>query len=102
MNDVRKLIPIKLAGAQGYGEDLGDWQRVSTLSEPLLTKVVEHYKAIGYEVDIRDMQRTEVGCGCCFEAGSEAGEVFGTLFVRRSTAMTREDDELFDEGGCTE
>ncbi|HHY49690.1 MAG TPA: hypothetical protein GYA10_08085, partial [Alphaproteobacteria bacterium] len=69
---------------------------VSTLSEPLLAKMVENYRALGYETEVRDIQRVEGGCNACFDAGTELGQVFGTLFVRRAGAAAREDDGLFD------
>lgn len=92
---MRPVIPIKQVGTQEAGKDAGGWERVSTLSEPLLTKMVENYKALGYEVEVREMQRAEGGCNTCFDAGAEIGQAFGTLFVRRAAAE-REDDELFD------
>lgn len=93
---MRTVIPIKPVGPQKFGLEADGWERVSTLAEPLLTKIVDNYKALGYEVDIRDMQRTEGGCTNCFDAGAEMGQAFGTLFVRCAAASVREDDEFFE------
>jgi hypothetical protein len=45
--------------------------------------MAENYRELGYETEIRDMQRTGDGCTTCFDAGSAMGQVFGTIFVRR-------------------
>ncbi len=89
------VIPIKPVQAPEFGRDAEGWERLSTLSEPRLSEMVENYKALGYEVQVRDRQSTEGGCSTCFDAGSAMGQVFGTLFIRR-TAVARRDDELFD------
>lgn len=90
------VIPIKqVETAPEYGKDADGWERLSTLSEPRLSEMAENYKALGYEVEVRDIQRIEDGCNTCFDAGSEMGQVFGTLFIRRTDAVRR-DDELFD------
>ncbi|MDO8706592.1 MAG: hypothetical protein Q7J84_16775 [Sulfuricaulis sp.] len=93
---MRIVIPIKPVSVQKFGREAGGWERVSTLSEPLLTKMIDNYKVLGYEVDVRDVQRSESSCTSCFDAGSALGEVFGTLFVRHAAAAAREDDGLFD------
>ncbi|MDO8438645.1 MAG: hypothetical protein Q7S67_00190 [Telluria sp.] len=92
---MRTVIPIKQVETQEYGKDADGWERLSTLSEPRLSEMVENYKALGYEVEVRDRQRAEGGCNTCFDAGDEMGQVFGTLFIRR-TDGARQDNELFD------
>ncbi|MDD5249502.1 MAG: hypothetical protein PHY45_10980 [Rhodocyclaceae bacterium] len=92
---MRAVIPIKQMETQEYGKGADGWERLSTLSEPRLSEMAENYKTLGYEVEVRDIQRTEGSCNTCFDAGSEMGQVFGTLFIRRG-AGTRQDEELFD------
>ena len=94
---MRTVIPIVPAKAEPVAAPATDgWERLSTLSEPRLSEMAENYRALGYEVDVRDVQRTDpgTGCGTCFDAGKEMGQVFGTLYVRRSAA--KQDNELFD------
>ena len=57
--------------------------------------MAENYRALGYEVDIRDIQRNEGGCNSCFDAGEEIGQVFGTLYVRKRNDAPA-NHELFD------
>lgn len=93
-----RVIPIQKVESPscGSGDAAADgWQPLSTLSEPRLSEMVENYKALGYEVEVRDIQRTEGSCNTCFDAGSEMGQVFGTLYVRRS-ADKAQDNELFE------
>ena len=72
------------------------WERLSTLSEPRLTEMAENYRALGYEVQIREVQEVpEVGCTTCIDAGQAMGRVYGTLYIRRTEA-TQADDELFE------
>jgi hypothetical protein len=89
---MRTVIPI--AVAKPTADPADGWQRLSTLSEPRLSEMAENYRQIGYEVEIRDVQRADGGCNTCFDAGREIGQVFGTLYVRRTNA--RIDDQLFD------
>ena len=92
---MRTIIPIKKVDTPDPTVAVSDgWERLSTLSEPRLSEMVENYKALGYEVEVRDIQRTEGSCNTCFDAGSEMGQVFGTLFIRKSDA--KPDNELFD------
>ena len=92
----RKVIPIA-AGEGTRSAPVGDgWERLSTLSEPRLSEMAENYRALGYEVDIRDVQQVNGdGCNTCFDAGKEMGQSFGTLYVRRQDSGTAS-DELFD------
>ena len=92
---MRPVIPIKQVQTPEFGKDADGWERLSTLSEPRLSEMAENYKALGYEVEVRDRQRTAGGCNTCFDAGDEMGQVFGTLFIRRTAAVSR-DDDLFD------
>jgi hypothetical protein len=90
------MIPIVPAKAPARAPGgAGEWRRVSTLSEPRLSEVVENYRALGYEVEVRDVQTTAGDCNTCFDAGEKVGQVFGTLYVRR-TGGTAPPDELFD------
>ena len=91
-----RVIPIKKIDtpAPGCNNDDG-WKPLSTLSEPRLSEMVENYKALGYEVEVRDIQRAEGSCNTCFDAGSEMGQVFGTVYIRRSE-NAKPDNELFE------
>lgn len=97
----RKVIPIVAGGSAGGGCAVpgpanDGWERLSTLSEPRLSEMAENYRALGYEVDVRDVQQANGdGCNTCFDAGREIGQVFGTLYVRRKDAAAQ-GDELFD------
>ena len=97
----RKVIPIVAGGSAGGGcatpgPAADGWELLSTLSEPRLSEMAENYRGLGYEVDIRDVQKVNGdGCNTCFDAGREIGQVFGTLYVRRKAAAPQ-DDELFD------
>lgn len=94
---MRKVIPIADGRPATPAADTSDgWERLSTLSEPRLSEMAENYRALGYEVDVRDIQRTESdGCNTCFDAGQAMGQVFGTLYVRRLPAAAG-NNELFD------
>jgi len=90
----RKVIPIS-AAAPAHAADDG-WRRLSTLSEPRLTEMAQNYRALGYEVQIREVQKTQDGgCTSCFDEGESLGRVYGTLYVRRARAGSA-DEELFD------
>lgn len=91
---MKTVIPIKQVNPQPAPADDG-WRPLSTLSEPRLSEMAENYKSLGYEVDIRDIQRTEGGCNTCFDAGQEIGQVFGTLWVRKLDDA-KGNDELFE------
>lgn len=91
---MRKVIPIAIDKTNTPPAD--GWERLSTLSEPRLSEMAENYRALGYEVDVRDVQTVAGdGCNSCFDAARELGHVFGTLFVRRRPG-TGGDNELFD------
>lgn len=94
MRTVIPIVALKQKAAADAGAD--GWRRLSTLSEPRLSEMAENYRALGYEVDVRDVQRPNGAsdCNTCFDAGKEIGQVFGTLYVRRG-AKTDSDDELF-------
>jgi hypothetical protein len=78
---MKTVIPIKQVSGKPPVDD--GWRALSTLSEPRLSEMAENYKTLGYEVEIRDIQRNEGGCNTCFDAGQEIGQVFGTLYVRK-------------------
>ena len=92
---MRTVIPIKQVETREFGKDAGGWERMSTLAEPRLSEMAENYRTLGFEVEVRDMPRCEGDCNACFEAGSAIGQVFGPLFIRRTSAA-RQDNELFD------
>jgi hypothetical protein len=89
---MRTIFPI--AVAKPTAADGDGWQRLSTLSEPRLSEMAENYRQLGYQVEVRDVKNTDGGCNTCFDAGREIGQVFGTLYVKRTS--TGIDDPLFD------
>ena len=95
MMSKQKVIPI----AVGRGEPKASadgWRRLSTLAEPRLSEMAQNYRALGYEVEIREVQKSEEsGCTTCFDAGESMGRVYGTLYIRRAANMSG-DDDLFD------
>jgi hypothetical protein len=91
---MKTVIPIKAIGAAKKPADDG-WRPLSTLSEPRLSEMAANYRAIGYEVEIRDIMRNDGGCNTCFDAGQEMGQVFGTLYVRKREEGNQ-DNELFE------
>jgi len=91
-----KVIPIVAVKAPARApQGTDEWRRVSTLSEPRLSEMVENYRTLGYEVEVRDVQTNAGDCNTCFDAGQAVGQVFGTLYVRR-TEREAPRDELFD------
>lgn len=93
---MKTVIPIKQVNTKPAVAEPGDgWRPLSTLSEPRLSEMAANYKSLGYEVDIRDIQRSEGGCNTCFDAGQEIGQVFGTLWVRKLDDA-QGNDELFE------
>jgi hypothetical protein len=92
MVKMRTVIPIAAARPTAGADD--GWQRLSTLSEPRLSEMAENYRQLGHEVEVRDVKNADGGCNTCFDAGREIGQVFGTLYVRRTKAPS--DDPLFD------
>lgn len=91
----RKVIPIAVGRAVAKAKDDG-WRRLSTLAEPRLSEMAQNYRTLGYEVEIREVQKTqESGCTTCFDAGESMGRVYGTLYIRRTGALGG-DGELFD------
>lgn len=91
----RKVIPIAVGSIGPKGSREG-WRRLSTLAEPRLSEMAQNYRALGYEVEIREVQKSsESGCTTCFDSGQTMGRVYGTLYIRR-TGNVSEDDELFD------
>ena len=59
------------------------YSRRTTAAEPRLSELVNEYKRIGYEVQVVEYQVEANGCGVCYEAGAQVGEVFGDIYVRR-------------------
>jgi hypothetical protein len=80
----RKVIPIAVGRAEPPASDATDWRRLTTLAEPRLSEMAQNYRALGYEVEIREVQQTDSdGCTTCLDAGQAMGRVYATLYVRR-------------------
>ncbi len=91
-----RVIPIVAARPPvAAGADDG-WRRLTTLAEPRLTEMAENYRALGYEVEVREVERApDGGCDTCLDAGQAMGRTYGTLYVRREGAAPAA-DPLFD------
>ncbi len=61
--------------AQGY-------VRRTTIGEPRLSELVAEYERIGFDVQVIEHRAQTDDCGVCFDAGKEAGQVFGDVYVR--------------------
>lgn len=61
--------------AQGY-------VRRTTIGEPRLSELVAEYERIGFEVQVIEHRTQTDACGVCFDAGKDAGQVFGDVYVR--------------------
>jgi hypothetical protein len=59
------------------------YSRRTTAAEPRLSELVAEYKRIGYDVQVVEYQVEANGCGVCYEAGAQVGEVYGDIYVRR-------------------
>jgi hypothetical protein len=81
MRTVIPIVPMKAKPAADV--ESGGWTPLSTLSQPRLSEMAENYRRLGYEVDIRDVQRTSGGCYSCFDVSEAVEQVIGTLYVRR-------------------
>jgi hypothetical protein len=92
MRTVIPIVPLKTPAAPA-GESDG-WLALSTLSEPRLSEMAENYRRLGYEVDVREVQRNGGGCYNCFDVGESVEQVLGTLYVRRK-ADTGSEGEMF-------
>lgn len=91
----RKVIRIAVGSAAPAPAE-GGWERLSTLTEPRLAEMAENYRALGYEVEIREWQKTPSSdCTSCFDAGAAMGRVYGTLYIRR-VGTADADGELFE------
>jgi len=91
----QKVIPIAV-GRAGPKSDGDGWRRLTTLAEPRLSEMAQNYRALGYEVQIREVQKAQAtDCTTCFDAGESMGRVYGTLYIRR-TGTVDADNELFD------
>jgi hypothetical protein len=91
----RKVIPISAGRAAPPATDPAGWRRLTTLSEPRLSEMAQNYRALGYEVEIREIQKTDGdGCTTCLDAGQAMGQVYGTLYVRKAGPAA--DEEWFE------
>ena len=91
---MRTVIPIKQVDMNECGKDSDGWERRAILSEPRLSEMAEIYRSLGYEVEVRDVQRSASECNVCFEGGSAIGQAYGTLFTRRTTIVPGDDDSM--------
>ena len=108
----RKVIPIVAGGSAGGGCAVpgpanDGWERLSTLSEPRLSEMAENYRALGYEVDVRDVQQANGdGCNTCFDAGREIGlrvvELQGVLVRRAEEAGEVQGEQREDPRGLAQ
>ena len=87
---MKKIVFIRKAGQSRESKLLADgYIRRTTIGEPRLSELVAEYQRIGYDVEIIEHRIETDGCGVCFEAGKEAGEICGDLYVRKhQTNMT--------------
>lgn len=91
-----KTIPIQTAAASEEARLLKEgWVKQTTIGEPRLSEIVENYKAMGYEVYVKEYQSQGAGCNTCFDAGKEMGDVYGDVYIRKSGKAPPENDELF-------
>jgi len=93
----QKVIPIAVRGAvRSPAATSGGWERLTTLAEPRLSEMAQNYRALGYEVEIRQVQKTKASdCTTCLDEGQAMGRVYGTLYIRRNKDAAT-DDELFE------
>jgi hypothetical protein len=72
------------------------WILRTTIGEPRLSEVVENYRAMGYEVHVERWSTGAASCTTCYDGAdkSEAGEVWGTVYVRKGQPAAVK-DELF-------
>jgi len=96
MAQTRIVIPIAQAKVVSPEDALlkEGWVRQTTIGEPRLTEIVQNYKAMGFEVHVEEFKTDGDGCNTCFEAGSEMGFMYGTVYVRKRSEAAG-DDELF-------
>ncbi len=94
-----RVIPIKPAGAGRAAELRAQgFTRQTTIGEPRLSELVATYRALGYEVEVIEHRAEGDDCGACFEAGKEAGLVYGDIYLRKKPGAAPAEDELFNEG----
>jgi len=91
-------IPLKLVKG-GKEADLlaAGWIKQTTIGEPRLSEISEHYRQLGYEVQvIEHPAESGAGCNTCFTAGAEMGQVYGDVYLRKGKGGKHAaDDELF-------
>lgn len=91
---MRTVIPIKQVNEDELRKDPEGWEPRGILAEPRLSEMADFYRELGYEVEIRGLQRSEDECSVCFEEGGKVGQIFGTIFIRRTTSPSQDDDSL--------
>ena len=84
-----QMIFFKQIGASEKAQLLySGYSRRTTAAEPRLSELVAEYRRIGYDVEVVEYQVEPNGCGVCYEAGAQVGEMYGDIYVRRSTGDT--------------
>lgn len=82
------------------------WILRTTIGEPRLSEVAENYRAMGHEVHVEYFDTAAAGavqddgaagCTTCFDAADtvDAGQRWGSIYVRRGQPGARQDDELY-------
>lgn len=56
--------------------------RRTTVGEPRLSELVAEYQRIGFDVEVIEHRTEDDACGICYEAGAQAGEMYGDVYVR--------------------
>jgi hypothetical protein len=94
---LKRIVFIRKAGQSRESKLLADgYVRRTTIGEPRLSELVAEYQRIGYDVEVIEHRTESDGCGVCFEAGKEAGEVYGDLYVRNR--QTNKTDKANEQG----
>lgn len=81
-----KLKPIVFVRKREQSRELAliaeGYVRRTTVSEPRLSELVTEYRRIGFEVEVIEHRIEGDDCGICYEAGAQAGEMYGDVYVR--------------------
>ena len=98
MAETRRVIPIAQAKVVSPEDALlkDGWVRQTTIGEPRLSEIVQNYKMMGFEVHVEEFKTEgDSGCTTCFDAGQGMGFMYGTVYVRKRSEPSGE-DELFE------
>jgi hypothetical protein len=85
MSDQVILIRHRSTGRRAELLDSG-YSRRTTATEPRLSELVAEYRRIGFDVEVIEHRVEAADCGVCYEAGAQAGESYGDIYVRRKPA----------------